>query len=503
MPTKPATLPRPWGTNAVYLLGPFAGSPGKVDPGVGVAAEGHHPGSALPTAAEHENYQQRWLTAWTVDWLSQGSSSGAANAHIVETASTGRTTLVGLTLNDALDEVVLAVTGANTTANPAVRVTSSATCYEAAVADTGVGYYAPILSASSGVGFLSTMTSTASGARAFAVTANSGTAGTCIELDHAGHGSCIDAAHTGAGTCVTISATGAGTALSVNGGSSATTGTLLQGGTTSTLTVTSTVAGAVGVTVTGGSTAGTTALRAIANNNTGKAIVAEVPNTATSSARGVYSSVAGAATGAEFVATGSGNAMSLTGNATSAPLRVTGTAWPSDTFAGQLAFHAASGLWGISDPNDTAYRGVHASLGGYCYGLATGGTAADNAGLWVVAQTITLTDGDAPRVAGRRVNVKIKFQARSQGGTAVTVSYRVRDATAGTTLYTRDGAGALSSAGMRLSAIGQDWQMTVAMDYTYTIPSAGTRTFVLEVRRSGAAEGIAVRDASLEVTGEF
>lgn len=504
MPTKPSTVPRSWCTNAVYLTGPFAGSPGKVDPGIGVAAEGHRPGSANPTAAEHENYQQRHLTAWTVDWLSQGTSAGDVSAHIVETASTGRINVVGATMVDAVDETVLAVTGVNTGATPAVLVTSAATANQVDfTGGTGVGYYAPILSASTAIGYLSTMTSAASGARAVAVIANGGTAGTCIELDHAGSGKCIDAGHTGAGVCVNVTATGAGTALVVSGGSTATTGTLLQGGTTSTLTVTSTVAGALGATITGGSTAGTNALRVIANNNTGKAIVAEVPNTATSSARGVYSSVAGAATAAEFAATGTGNAASFTGNTTSAPIRVTGTAWPSDTFAGQMAFHGATGLWGVSDPDDLAYRGVHTSIGGYCYGLATGGTNADNVGAWVQAQTVTLADGDAPRVSGRRVNVKIKFTVRSTGGTAITASYRLRDTTAGTTLYTRDGAGTLPTSGVRLSASTQDWQTCVTMDYLYTLPAAGTRTFVLEVRRSGGADGITVKDASIEVTGEF
>ena len=72
MATKPSTSPRLWGTNALYTTGPFIGQPGKVDPGVGVAAEGHRPGAAFPTPAEFKGFTAAFKT-----------SKDKARAHLV------------------------------------------------------------------------------------------------------------------------------------------------------------------------------------------------------------------------------------------------------------------------------------------------------------------------------------------------------------------------------------------------------------------------------------
>ena len=130
MATKPVTYPNIWDSSGIYTTGPFIGSVSIVDPGVGVAGEGHRPGSLYPTAAEHENYQQFQLTTWVTTWLALGSSAGAADAHILETDSVGRFRAVGARFVDAVDETVLDITGANTLV-PAVFVTSAATSYQA------------------------------------------------------------------------------------------------------------------------------------------------------------------------------------------------------------------------------------------------------------------------------------------------------------------------------------------------------------------------------------
>ena len=459
----------------------------------------------ISTNTSEVGYQLIWAgTTDAVNLASQNTLASTSAQWVLPIDLAGPLELSGpLTINDDEDETALTVSAAAATA-PAARIACSAggTLLALDMSNAAaIGVDAPVGSGA-GIGFRAALTGSAAGSRGLEVTCNSGTAGQGVRVAHAGSGI--------AGVFI---ASGSGSALFVNAGSTAATGSTFTGGAStcvdvvaganaSALVVTGSGSGTA-VDVTGGSSAGATTLRATGNNNTGKAIVAALPNTATSAARGFYATVTGAAIAAEFVATGSGNALSLTGNTTSAPLRVTGATWPSDTFAGQLAFHATSALWGVSDPSDLAYRGVHASIGGYCYGLATGGTNGDNVGSWVQAQAVTLADGDAPRVAGRRVNVKIKFTVRSQGGTAITASYRLRDTTAGTTLYTRDGTGTLPTAGVRLSAATQDWQTCVVMDHSYTLPTAGTRTFVLEVRRSGGADGIIVKDASIEVTGEF
>ena len=104
MATKPVTLPQAWGVGPNWTTGPFIGSPVKSDPGVGIAADGHRPGSNFPTAAEHENFQQFQVTKWVRDWLFAGSSLGLPDAHIVETNATGRATLHGLDVDNNNDE---------------------------------------------------------------------------------------------------------------------------------------------------------------------------------------------------------------------------------------------------------------------------------------------------------------------------------------------------------------------------------------------------------------
>lgn len=123
MATKPTTLPRIWAQNTNYVNGPFVGSIQKVDPGP-AAAEGHRPGSAFPTPAEWQNYQQYWEDVWIVDWLALGSSAGAADAHIVETDSTGRSRIHGVTVQNGADEIALVVAGAPTT-QPVTQIIGS------------------------------------------------------------------------------------------------------------------------------------------------------------------------------------------------------------------------------------------------------------------------------------------------------------------------------------------------------------------------------------------
>ena len=88
MATKPLVPPRVWDSAGVYTTGPFIGSISRVDPGAGIAAEGHRPGNAFPTPAEYENYQQNLITRMVTEWLFLGSYTGAADAHVVETDAT-------------------------------------------------------------------------------------------------------------------------------------------------------------------------------------------------------------------------------------------------------------------------------------------------------------------------------------------------------------------------------------------------------------------------------
>ena len=89
MPIKPTDLPLPWATDVNYTTGPFPGDPTKDPPPLAVAAEGHRPGAAFPTTAEHQNWQQYANTAFTLEWVNLGTFNPDADAHIVETDING------------------------------------------------------------------------------------------------------------------------------------------------------------------------------------------------------------------------------------------------------------------------------------------------------------------------------------------------------------------------------------------------------------------------------
>ncbi len=101
MASKPGTS-FTWATNANFSSGPAAGNPTKIfSP---TPADGSIPGNAV--LAEYYNYLFNATGQWISDWLVLGSSSGAEDAHIVETDSFGATGLAFL-------EVGSGVTSAN------------------------------------------------------------------------------------------------------------------------------------------------------------------------------------------------------------------------------------------------------------------------------------------------------------------------------------------------------------------------------------------------------
>lgn len=494
MPTKPIVLPRAWATNAVYTTGPFAGSPGKVDPGIGVAAEGHRPGAANPTTAEHENYQQRQITAWINDWVALGSFTGAANAHPVETNSAGRSAMVGLTLVDGVDETVLDITGANTLA-PAVLVTSDATCYQADLGAAGIGFSAPV-DTSTGTGFLSNMT------RALGVgvnvTADADTTGDAVVVEHAG-----------GGVGVRVTATGTGSAMEVLGSGLANFGAVFTGGLLASLYAGG-VGNAFGLIAQSSTTAGAGAVAVQLSNNTGTGVSINTPAGSTTAARGLHAIVSGDATAAELDARGDGYPLILRSGASPAVGQVKFLGMnvdPVDTVAGQIAYNGNENLLKIAEPAEP-YRAFHASVGGFTYGIDIRDSLVPVHAVWAVLATKDITGGDAPRVAGRSVTIRVSFSARSVSGLVAYVSYRVLDngppfgGDPPITVFERDGVGTGATAAHVLAVATNEWQSCVTITVPYVIPAAGDRNFTLEVRRSGT-ETIGVRDGSLEVWGLY
>jgi len=90
---KPATEPT-WATDANFSSGPASGQPTKVTPaGAPNVAQGFVPGEGA--AGEFVNWILNLVCSW-IGWVADGSSAGAADAHLVETDSNGETKVRGI-----------------------------------------------------------------------------------------------------------------------------------------------------------------------------------------------------------------------------------------------------------------------------------------------------------------------------------------------------------------------------------------------------------------------
>jgi hypothetical protein len=96
MATKPVTTVPQWAATTNYTIGPDIGTPTKVD-STAVAPEGHVAGVSNPTAAQNQNDWQ-FKVSKDCAWVEAGSSLGAADAHIIETDSQGKTSVRKLTV---------------------------------------------------------------------------------------------------------------------------------------------------------------------------------------------------------------------------------------------------------------------------------------------------------------------------------------------------------------------------------------------------------------------
>lgn len=498
MATKPATTPRVWASSGIYTTGPFIGSPSVADPGIGIAAEGHRPGSSFPTAAEHENSQQFELTTWVATWLALGSSAGAADAHILETDSAGRFGAVGATLVDAVDETCLDITAANTFA-PAVNVTSAATAYQASMGNNaGTGFSAPI-GTGAGVGFTSFMSGTAAGG-----------AGLTIDADNASAADCVRLTHDGSGVACLITATGTGFALDVVGSSAALYGARFVGGGLTSLLAEG-VGGANGAIVQSGTTAGGIALSSVLRNNTGSALTLSTPGGSTTAARGILASVSGLAAAAEFISAGYHGAI-IAGDATSpvyGALKIEEqNAVPSSFLDNQIArvrpgFGIAPQLM-ESCLVDAGWRGFLSTTGGSAFVLGefTGPTFHNSYGTYSTAVNFSAANGNAPKTAGRKIILRINISARS--GTAATdtvLNLRIYDNTAMSYVWTRAGTGTGGSAGYRIVGnTDAGWPQPMTIFVPLTIPAVGTRSWTLEFGNAAGA-AVWIRDVVVEALG--
>jgi hypothetical protein len=99
MATKPTDV-FTWATDANFASGPASGNPTKVNPtGWPTVLKGFIPGVAI--VAEFMNKALNVCGQWT-QWGNAGSSTGAADAHVVETDAGGNSAVQGFRVNAEL-----------------------------------------------------------------------------------------------------------------------------------------------------------------------------------------------------------------------------------------------------------------------------------------------------------------------------------------------------------------------------------------------------------------
>lgn len=495
MPTKPIVQPEAWATDAVYTTGPFIGQPQKVVPPGAFAAEGHRPGSLYPTPAEYENSQQNRITE-LCRWLFLGTSAPDPDAHVVETNGSGYAGLFGLDITNTVDALSAFTVSSVNTLIPAAYIecltgasglqvnigTAAATAVEG---DTFAG---------TGTGVAAVMTGTLAGGAGLRATADAATAADALVVDHAGSGRGAVITHTGAsgialrvtgntgdaaieasaaGNQSAIIGTGAGTGIGVIGVSSATAGSVGVYGVLSN----NTGAGVYGITSGGAGTSATAVL------GEGLASGAAVRGTGTNYAGGVFSSTNAA-----------GVALYFPGKA----------ADPTNVFDGRLDFNTTTRTLVLSDSSDIAYRDVWTSRGGAVFGAATGGTGSTAGTVnWITVATLNLTGSNAPKRGTTRITLRASLSPRQLvAGAANTLSVQIVDTTAPATVVSRSGIGTGATAGYYYADTTTAWQPPVYIEVEYIIPSAGNRSFELQIRATSATNWT-VRDAALVPFGTW
>jgi hypothetical protein len=499
MATKPVTIPEIWASNALYTTGPFIGSASKVVPAAAVAAEGHRPGALFPTPAEYENSQQNIITTWIATWVFAGSSTGAADAHIVESDSTGRSALVGLDLNDAVDETVLSVVGVNTIAPTAqFTCTTGATVVQAIVGNsTGTAFSASV-GTGAGTGLDATLASSAAGGAGVRITTNGvcaadGIVVTCA-AGHVGDGVIIDAAASGGNGLVVLGGTSR-PAIDSTASGNQDAGQFLGSGLGS------------GVVADSGSTAGAAGVTAQALNNTGFGVQATVPVAATSAAAAVRAIGRGSGQGVQATAVNGVGVLTSASGVGGIALQIFGKVNdPTTVSNGALDYNTTTNTAVLANVAGGVYRDVQTSRGNMCTGGAvSGGVTTLGAAIWVTAATLTLTGGDAPSRSGRTLRLRFRCEARMTGAVATqgTLNLRIRDTTTPSTLLTLSGTGSADSAGILLDAINTiAWQRSVVVDVDYSPCPTGSLTFVAEIQALGGTD-IRIRNVSLLPEGLF
>jgi hypothetical protein len=537
MATKPSTLPQLWASDVLYTTGPFVGSIQKINPGAGIAAQGHRPGAADPTAAEYENYQQFWIDTWIREWLYTGSSAGASDAHIVETTNTGRTALTGLDVTNAVAESgVISITnggvlpsffgrntlgpvykafalGGNGPGFEAVMGGGANKAFTAQVTDETVGLYLNMVGSTGNGGGISIDADAASsnwpldisnyGSSGCAQFYNFNAAQNCLNMQSSG-GGLISSAF--GGICALFvgnSASDPTVKISENAGSPepALDVKRFGGGAGSGIRSESTASFAgeflgTGVAAIRATTTTASAVSAVSSSGSG------VSGTSTSGAGGTFVSSSGAGITATSSSDFAGRFTADTTSPTLGTLFLTGQdARPTSNSNGQISYLSTERQFAFSNLSDAGWRGVWTSTGGYTMARGTLTTKLLNAGaaVWSDVLTITANNGNDIKVAFRTVLIRISCEVSSSIATNNILNLRViDDSDGGAVIFTRSNASGYN----QVYSVGGIPERSVCVSFLATPQATGTQIYRLQMASNTAASNLTARDITMDFLGQ-
>lgn len=443
MPTKPTPVVRPrWNT----------GGANRVTPSSGKIALGWEANEA-PSSSFFNwwKFEVGEIAAWVLD----GSSAGAANAHIVETDSTGAAGIARLSvLGQAASTVGMDATGC-TGAGPAVGARGTGVGARPGVEGLG-GNGAP-------TGSGDTLTG-GSGVRGLSGTSDL-TAGVLgIGL--------------AAANCYGVEGHGSGGAPGVYGTCTAASGVYGQGG----------------------SGASSHGVEGHAANTGADGVHGVSAVAATTSAAGVHGIGIGDARGVHGeAADGYGVvAESDSSSPTRAALRVVPqNADPTTAIDGDIAYIDDGTVDDLKVRARAGWRSLLWRTLGQTYGHAfdAGPTTSNDNVLWQDVLTVSLAAPNDPRRVGDvriLVTGEVGVDTLVSGGDDIEI--RVFDDTDNVTVDSRV---------VEIFETSESYQRDIAWGLIYTLPDTGSRSFILQVRRSGSDDIVAIRNAMMVIEGVF
>lgn len=516
MPTKPTDQPEHWATDAVYTTGPFIGQPQKVVPPAAFAAEGHRPGANFPTPAEYENSQQNRITG-LCRWVYLGTYNPDPDAHPVETDSTGRAGLHGLTVNntDAAETGVLISSVGTFT--PAMRIANTANggCIAADIGNS----IARCADISIGTGAATGLHISMSGTPAPG-------AGLRVQSTAPTTAPCIDVANAGTGVAVRVIGGPGDTAVEATAGSGQIAGDFIahsaslhalraQGGTLRAVYGVGSGGGMGGEFLSGNTAA--QALQATGMWADAHGVRGRTSTSASSTAAGVLGEARGVGTTGVHGNGGTvGRGVVAQADASSpsySALRII----PQDddptaaTFDGDTIWHAdhrtirtcIAGHGYRSMPTfgpGSAFM-VHAAQT-FNTAQTVGGVASTLLSASCIASHGTGFYGSA---AGAEVLIKLSLDVRSlvASGTSEYLNITILDVTNAATIATWSGTGTAANSAFSFIATSNAWIRAVSVALRYAPPADGDLEIRVEVSRPAASNNLEIRNAVLEVTGTF